>query len=192
MCAIILRRPKEKERDTGVVEGDLTRTDRAKTKGKNFLNRFFMAFNASFEIMTAKYIRAIKFLTRKRRWAILGLIIVTVIGFVLMKVTPTAFIPTEDDGFIIYSIKLPPGSSLARTTKTLNEAINILKPREEIMSMSSSAGYNGVDGSNSTSYAVGYIKMYPHDQRTGIRNVYDFADTIRRDLSQLNDATVSV
>lgn len=115
-----------------------------------------------------------------------------VIGFLLMKITPTAFIPTEDDGFIAYSIKLPPSSSLARTTSVLHEAIDILNKRKEIMIMSSSAGYNGVDGTNSTSYAIGYIKMYPYAERTGIKSIYRFIDTIRHDLSEIKDASISV
>ncbi len=192
LCALILRRHKKVSKETNVAE--LSHADPHTTKGKlkAFINRFFLAFNTSFETMTGRYVEAIKFLTRKKKLAIGGLVLIALIGFVLMKFTPTAFIPTEDDGFIEYSIQLPPSSSLARTTSVLNKAIDILKKRKEIMSMSSTAGYNGIDGTNSTSYAIGYISMYPYAERKGIKKIDQFIDTVRKDLSQIKGASVTV
>src|SRR5699024_8281520 len=140
----------------------------------------------------AKYLRSIKFLIKKRKIALLGFAVISAIGFFLMSITPTAFIPNEDDGFIVYSIKLPPGSSLARTTQILHKALNKLEQHDEIMSMSSSAGYNGVDGTSSSSYAVGYINMYPHGKRKGITDIYAFMDTLRNDLSDIKGAEITV
>src|SRR5699024_6033032 len=194
LCALILRPPKkavkesESEENAGVSDANLT----VKDKVKAYINRFFIAFNTSFEAMTGRYIKAIKFLSKRMKLAIGGLVLVSIIGFLLMRFTPTAFIPTEDDGFIAYSVQLPPGSSLARTTNVLNEAIDILKDRKEIQSMSSSSGYNGIDGSNSTSYAIGYINMYPSKQRKGIKSIYNFIDTVRKDLSQIKEASINV
>ena len=37
------------------------------------------------------------------------------VTFFLIKQTPTGFIPTEDQGFILYAVSTPPGSSLDRT-----------------------------------------------------------------------------
>lgn len=193
MCALILTKPKNREDEEGVAEQETSsKSSKRKNAIKAFANRFFDAFNAAFEVMTERYIKAVKFLAKKKKIAIGGLVLVCIIGFLLMKYTPTAFVPTEDDGFITYSIKLPPGSSLARTNNVLKKAVNILSKRPEIESMSTSAGYNPIDGANSTSYATGYINMYPYDEREGITSIYDFIDTVRSDLSQLNQAEISV
>ena len=191
LCALILRRHKTAGKEAEMeISGQQPQTRKGKFKAG--LDRFFTAFNAGFETMTQRYIGAIILLSKKRKWAIGGLIVVALIGFLAMKFTPTAFIPTEDDGFITYSLQLPPGSSLARTTNVLQEALSILRKRKEIKSMSSSSGYNGVDGTTSTSYAMGYINMYPYGERKGIRDINDFIDTLRKDLSQIKEASVSV
>lgn len=39
---------------------------------------------------------------------------------------------------------------------------------------------------------MGYINMYPHNQRKGIRDINQFIDTLRADLSGIKDAEVSV
>jgi len=187
LCALILRRPEKEEENEMEKEPQTT-----KEKLISFGNRFLDAFNTSLDTLTAKYLKSLKVLVRRKKLALLGLVVVSVIGIILMRITPTGFIPTEDDGFIVYSVKLPPGSSLARTTNSLHDALEILNKREEIMIMSSSAGYNGVDGTSSPSYAVGYIQMYPYKERKGIKSISNFVDTIRKDLSQLNDASVSV
>ncbi len=192
LCALFLRRHKKVSEETDVKELHQEKDHTIKEKTKSYISRFFLAFNTSFKTLSARYMKAVKLLTRKRKLAIAGLILVTFAGLFLMYVTPTAFIPTEDDGFIIYSIKLPPGSSLARTEHATHEAVDILKNRKEIKSMSTSAGFNGIDNANSTSYAVGYINMYPYSQRKGIKNIYQLMDTVRSDLSQINDATINV
>src|SRR5699024_334137 len=117
---------------------------------------------------------------------------VALLVFLVMKVTPTAFIPDEDNGFIVYSLKLPPGSSLARTNNVLQKATSIIRDHTEIKTMSSSAGYNAIDNATSSSYAMGYINMYPFGKRKGIKHIDELTDTLRSDLAQINGAEISV
>src|SRR5699024_7821714 len=118
LCAIILKphQPKNDEEEKPQLEEKPTDL---KGKARYYLNRFFTAFNTSFDTMTSKYIKAIKYLSKRKKIAIIGLIVISIIGFFLMRVTPSAFVPQEDDGFIAFSLKLPPGSSLARTNNVL-------------------------------------------------------------------------
>src|SRR5690606_8728288 len=41
-------------------------------------------------------------------------------------------------------------------------------------------------------FATGYINLKAHGDRTHIRNIEDFMDTIRQDLSVINEATFTV
>ncbi|RYZ19078.1 MAG: efflux RND transporter permease subunit, partial [Sphingobacteriales bacterium] len=70
-------------------------------KKKGFSKRFFTAFNAGFTATTNKYTQSLQFLFRKKWIAIGGLVIVSLATFFMMRRTPTGFIPTEDQGFII-------------------------------------------------------------------------------------------
>lgn len=161
-------------------------------KVKSGVDHFFSGFNKAFDKITHRYIRTIVQLIKRKKLALLGLALISLIGFTAMTFTPSAFIPDEDNGFIIFSLKLPPGSSLARTNSVLKKAVSKFEDREEIFSMSSSAGYNAIDNATSSSYAMGYINMYPHNERKGIKNIDELIDTIRNDLSDIKEAEISV
>ena len=172
LCALLLKRPKD--------------------HGAGTTSRLFGAFNTAFETMTNKYIGAVRFLTGRKVLAFAGLALVTAIGIWLMNRTPTSFIPTEDDSFVTYSLSMPPGASLARTTEALAKADSILKKREAIAGMTTVSGYNAIDASASSAFAVGYIQLKPPGERGEIRRIDAVMDTIRNDLAQITDAKFSV
>lgn len=189
LCALILHRQKKKEKEEELQEEG---AKNGKEKIKSLLDYFFISFNMAFNKMTRRYLSATAVLIKKRKLAMIGLAVVALIGFIAMRFTPTAFIPDEDNGFIIFSLKLQPGSSLARTNNVLEKAVAKFEHRPEIMSMSTSAGYNAIDNTTSSSYAMGYINMYPQNKRKGIKKINAFIDTLRADLASINEAEVSV
>lgn len=192
LCSLILRKKTAEKRTEGEKEDKPRELMGKREKVKSIADYFFLNFNIAFERMTHRYIKSVIQLVRKRKLALSGLVIIALIGFLAMQFTPSSFIPDEDDGFIIFSLKLPPGSSLARTNNVLKKATSKFKDRKEVKSMSSSAGFNAIDNTTSSSYAMGYINMYPHGKRKGIRNINEFIDTLRADLSDIQDAEVSV
>jgi len=161
-------------------------------KFQKYRNRFFTIFNASFDRFTNKYIQWVKYLIKKKPLAFSGLFFVTTIGVALLYFTPKSFIPTEDDSFVTYSLAMPPGASLARTTEVLRRADSILKKREDIEGMTTVSGFNALDGGTSAAFAAGYINVKPHKERNSIININDFMDTISKDLEVINEATFKV
>ncbi|SFT07689.1 efflux RND transporter permease subunit [Sphingobacterium wenxiniae] len=182
LCALLLKPVKPHDQEE---ERKMNTFNRYKT-------RFFKAFNTSFDRMTGKYISSVKYLIGNKTVAFSGLAIITAIGVFLMIKTPKSFIPTEDDSFITYSLAMPPGASLSRTTEVLRKADSILKKREDIAGMTTVSGFNVIDGGSSPAFAAGYINMKPHNERTHIKSIEAFMDTIRRDLSTINEATFKV
>ena len=193
LSALILKRPDYEQKKLSTPDATSnSRQENNKASSKAFIWRIFDYFNTWLERVTNKYIKAVKWLIAKKPYAFAALILVVLIGFLMMRTTPTAFIPNEDDGFITYTIKMPPGATLARTTEVLHKAENLLKRHKEIKTMTSIAGYNAIDAATSSAYAVGYLNMYPHKERKGIKNIEEFMDTIRNDLSSINEASFSV
>lgn len=186
LCALLLKNPHTTNKDT----------DPAVAKPKNAVSRlkdrFFTAFNRSFNTLTAKYMDALHVLIKRKTLSLTGLALIIAFGFLAMSRTPTAFIPTEDDGFITYSLAMPPGASLARTTAALRRADSVLRQREAIAGMTTVSGYNAINASASPAFAVGYINLKPTKQRGAIKNIDAFLDTIRKDLDQIHEATFSV
>ena len=181
LCALLLKPPHD-EKEVG----------KKKNKFNTYKDRFFTAFNTSFDRFTDKYIIGVKKLIKNQKVAWAGLAVITAIGAFLMMKSPKSFIPTEDDGFVTYNIAMPAGASLARTTEVLKKADSILRRHKDIEGMTSVSGYNALDQSSSPAFAAGYITMVPHADRKEIKNIQDFMDTVRNDLSQLHVATFTV
>ncbi|SEK74901.1 efflux RND transporter permease subunit [Parapedobacter koreensis] len=185
LCALLLKKP---ARHQAVAD-----TPRANhNKPRRLVSRFFEAFNTAFATITNKYIGSLRFLINRKAFAVGGLAIVTAIGIWLMNRTPSSFIPTEDDSFVTYSLSMPPGASLARTTVALAKADSILKKREAIAGMTTVSGYNAIDASASSAFAVGYINLKPAEERGPIQDINAVMDTIRSDLAQVTEASFSV
>ena len=189
LCALLLR----KHPHTPGAEGNEIADDTAQGNAVNrFSKRFFKAFNIAFERLTGKYVRTLQWMFKRTKLSLLILVLLSGLGYWLMQVTPKAFIPTEDDSFVTYALSMPPGATLSRTTQALQKADSILRKREAIAGMTSVSGYNAIDAATSPSFAVGYINLKPFKERGDIRDINAFMDTIRKDLSSINEATFSV
>jgi hydrophobic/amphiphilic exporter-1 (mainly G- bacteria), HAE1 family len=175
LCALFLKNPHAGEGEVG---------------RKGFLKRFFTGFNAGFTATTNKYVNSIKFLVRHKWIAITGLVIVSLVTVWLVRKAPTGFIPTEDQGFIIYSVNLPPGASLDRTQKVMDRIDSLLYQVEAVERRGAVTGLNIVANANSSNYAVGFIRMKPHGKRGAVNNVDEVIGVVNQKLSVIKDASI--
>ena len=91
-----------------------------------------------------------------------GLIGVTVWQF---NRAPTGFIPTQDEGYLITIVQLPPGSSLARTDEVVKQATKIMLETPGIVN---TAGFTGLDGAtftNASNAAAIFSVLAPYEDR---------------------------
>ena len=157
---------------------------------KSFSARFFSGFNAGFAATTNKYKRAIQFLINRKWIAISGLALVGILTFWMIQKAPTGFIPTEDQGFIVYSVNLPPGASLDRTQKVMNRIDHLLNEVEAVERRAAITGLNIVASANSSNYAVGFIRMKPPGKRGAVNSVEAVMGVINQKLSEIKDASI--
>lgn len=188
LCALLLRNTPVSSENPGKGQTE----DKGGNAVSRFSKRFFRAFNIAFEKITEKYVNGLKWMFHRKKLSMLMLVVIIGAGAWLMRATPKAFIPTEDDSFITYSLAMPPGASVSRTTVALLKADSILKKREAIQGMTNVSGYNVIDASASPAFAVGYINLKPYKERGDIKDINAFMDTIRNDLNEVNEATFSV
>lgn len=175
LCAIFLKpKNQETEKETGLKK------------------RVFTSFNAGFDAFQNRYLGIIKPLIKHKWWSMGGLAVVGILAYALMSTTPKAFIPTEDDSFLTYSITMPPGASLVRTKEMLAKAQEKLETFEAIESMTSVSGYNVINASTSATYAMGYINLKPYKKRGKTKDIDKIMDDMRDSLSDLKGASFSV
>ncbi|RCH56325.1 hydrophobe/amphiphile efflux-1 family RND transporter [Mucilaginibacter hurinus] len=145
--------------------------DNAHAAKKSFAKRFFTAFNAAFNAMTDKYINSLKFLVKRKWVAVSGLALVAAVTFVMIKNTPTGFIPTEDQGFLLYAVNTPPGSSLEQTHRAMKEIGNIVKNDPINKNHYQVEGLNFISNANASSYGAGFIRMKDAKDRGEVKDL---------------------
>ncbi|RYY53132.1 MAG: efflux RND transporter permease subunit [Chitinophagaceae bacterium] len=175
LSALFLRNPHEEDTPGGK---------------KTFSKRFFRAFNAGFNATTKKYGHSLQFLFRKKWIAISGLVVVTATTWFLAQRTPTGFIPTEDQGFIVYSVNLPPGASLDRTETVMQKIDSILSGVDQVERRAAITGLNIVANSNSSAYATGFIRLKPQDQRGKVKDINAVMGIVNEKLAVIKEASV--
>lgn len=150
--------------------------------------RFFSAFNAGFSAMTDRYIRSLKFLVRNKWVAVTGLVIITVASVWLVKRTPTGFIPTEDQGFVLYAVNTPPGSSLDRTRQVTEAIDSIIRKEEMTDHLYVIDGLNFISNANASPYAAGFIRLKDYDKRGALKDPDQIAGMLTQKVSEVKGA----
>jgi len=149
LCAIFLKPHKE--------EGH---------KKKSFLQRFYTGFNAAFEATTRKYKRSVSFFIKRKWIAIGGIVAFAGLFFVLMKTTPTAFVPSEDMGVIMSDIALPAGASMERTEEITREVEKLAASIPEVQTILRINGRGMLSGAGSN-YGMVIMRLKPWAERKG-------------------------
>lgn len=176
LCALFLKNPHDEEEGHGPV------------KRKGFLGRFFNGFNAGFSAITNRYIQSLRFLTRHKWVALTALVIITGVSFWLVRKAPTGFIPTEDQGFVLYAVNTPPGSSIARTHEATRAIDSIIQNEPATNHLYSIDGLNFISFSNASSYAAGFIRLKDYDKRGPLKNPDQIAAMLTQKVSQVKGA----
>ena len=135
-------------------------------KHKNFLQRFYTAFNTAFDATTNKYKRAVSFLSHRKWMALLGIAIFAGGLYFLMKSTPTGFVPNEDLGAVFSDISLPPGASRERTDEITKQIEKIARTVPEVQTILRITGRGIISGTGSN-YGMVIMRLKPWAQRDG-------------------------
>ncbi|MEZ4880254.1 MAG: efflux RND transporter permease subunit [Chitinophagales bacterium] len=134
-------------------------------KKKSFVQRFYDAFNRSFNNMTQRYAKVVGFIIGRKWIAVLVLVLSGIGIWYASNTTPTGFVPNEDRKIIFANIELPPGSSLDRTfavLKSLNEKINTLDGIERMTYIAGRSFFGG----NGNNGGLAFIKLKDWEERT--------------------------
>lgn len=125
---------------------------------KGFMQRFYGAFNVSFNRLTAKYQKSVGFLIKRKWITICSLVLFAGLFAYLMSVTPKGFVPNEDMGTIMSDVSLPAASSLERTVEVLNKIEKMVEEIPEVESVLKVHGRGMISGSGSN-YGMVIIRL---------------------------------
>lgn len=139
-------------------------------------NSFTRGFNALYSRFETQYVRLVSYLLKnslKSAGLALALILISALGFVRI---PTAFIPTEDQGYVLIVLQLPDAASLERTEALLQK---IVRSSLKISGVAHAIGISGVSAlDNNTSLSnAGLVYLVLDDwskrgEKEDLRSIY--------------------
>src|SRR5262245_12538579 len=102
------------------------------------------------------------------RFSIIGLVMVGVagVGIVgLSKITPTGFLPEDDQGALFVIVQMPGGTAVARTAQAVGQAEDILRQEEAVADFTSVIGLNFIDNYSQPNAAFMVVTLKPFEER---------------------------
>ncbi|MBR6012303.1 MAG: multidrug efflux RND transporter permease subunit [Selenomonadaceae bacterium] len=132
---------------------------------KNFLDKFFDAFNNWFDRMQNHYTGAVGWCINHAKSSVASLLIICVLTGVLYKLLPSTLVPDEDQGYFIAAVQLPEGTSLNRTYDTMDQLDKEIREIEGISNVMKIAGYDMLSSSTKSNAGTFFIKTTHWDER---------------------------
>ena len=100
--------------------------------------------------------------------SVIGLVLVVVSGvgiLALGKITPTGFLPEDDQGALFVVVQLPGGSSVVRTAEVVERAETILREDPAVADVTSVIGLNFIDSYSQSNSAFLVVTLKPFEER---------------------------
>ncbi len=127
---------------------------------------------------------------RLLRYSAVSLIVIAVAGigiFGVAAITPTGFLPSEDQGGFFVSVQLPDGASVTRTSDIIHRIETQVLKFPGVADTFAIVGFSILDGAQEPNNGFMFVKLKPYAQRTTqatsvdalIRRVFAFGAQIR-------------
>jgi hydrophobe/amphiphile efflux-1 (HAE1) family protein len=102
------------------------------------------------------------------RLSIIGLLMVAVAGAGtagLSRITPTGFLPEDDQGALFAVVQMPGGTSVARTSDVIRQAEDVLRAEEAVADVTSVIGLNFIDNYSQPNAGFMVVTLQPFEER---------------------------
>jgi HAE1 family hydrophobic/amphiphilic exporter-1 len=166
----------------------LLRNTHGITRSRTWLQVFFSAFNRKYQQLAVGYKLLLRKIINRQAltWGVL-------IAFVLLtgiagQILPASFIPTEDQGTIYVNVTTPPGATLERTDRVMDEIQQSASGIKGIESVSTLAGFNLFTDGAGASFGMATISLKPwHDRK---ENVNEIISALYNKTNHIKDASI--
>jgi hydrophobe/amphiphile efflux-1 (HAE1) family protein len=122
-------------------------------------------FNRNFDRLTTWYGRLTHRLVTNPRKVLLtyGGLVVATVG--LFWITPSGFVPAQDQGYAFTAVQLPPGSSLERTDAVLRKVVARVREVDGVDEAVMFAGFDGASGTQASNAGAAYVTFDSYAKR---------------------------
>jgi hydrophobic/amphiphilic exporter-1 (mainly G- bacteria), HAE1 family len=152
-------------------------------------NFFYRGFNAVYGGVERRYTALVRRMVRHALpIAVIGLVMMGAAGYYLTRI-PTAFLPVEDQGYLLIGLQLPDGASIERTRKALDQASTIARATPGVAQTITIAGISPLDNNASMSNAgVVYVILKDYAARGPGGSLREIYTRLNRGLDAMQEA----
>jgi multidrug efflux pump len=126
---------------------------------------FFGWFNRGFKATTHAYEDWVAKILRRIAVMLVAFAAIVVVVFFMFTRMPSSFLPTEDQGYLIANVQLPPGATQTRTLAVMQQAERFFLSQPEVDKMVSVLGFSfSGQGQNA---ALAFVPLKHWDERKG-------------------------
>jgi HAE1 family hydrophobic/amphiphilic exporter-1 len=170
-CAMWLRRPVPPERRNPFYRGFNAVYDRGERTYAGLIGRMVDASGISVAVAVA---------------------IIVAAGIGLARI-PTGFLPVEDQGYLLASVRLPDGASLQRTQSVLDKVTEIARKTPGVDQVVTIAGVSPLDNNASLANAgVAYLILKDWDERGKAQGLLPLFTGLNASLGAIEEASIQV
>jgi HAE1 family hydrophobic/amphiphilic exporter-1 len=160
---------------------------------KNWLEKFFAAFNNWFGRITNGYTKGVGKWIRSTPYVLVMLVVLFVGLFFLFENKPSGFIPTEDEGRMLVTYEMPEATSTTRSTQMLKTLIDRIQQIPETRVVGGLAGLNIISFSNKSNAGTVFVNLKSWDERKGKgQHAQDVMNKIRAATADIKEARIIV
>ncbi|TGE25259.1 efflux RND transporter permease subunit [Hymenobacter aquaticus] len=155
---------------------------------RGLLGRFFSGFNRRYEAFADRYQGLVRWVASRRILTAGLLLFFFVATWGANAILPTGFIPSEDQGMIYVNVTSPPGATMERTQRVLDQVQQVARTLRPVESISTLAGYSLMNDVSGASYGMGMINLKSWDARQ--ESVTELMEQLRAKTRHITGAQV--
>lgn len=151
------------------------------------------SFNSGFERFSERYARlTLKLVGMPRRMMAAYAVLIALTGLTL-AVTPTGFIPQQDQGYFVSVIQLPPGSATTRTDAAMKGVAERILPIEGIHGVVMLSGFDATTQTQSASSASAFWVLDEFADRKGAgKSIDELIAAAQAATADINEARLMI
>jgi hydrophobe/amphiphile efflux-1 (HAE1) family protein len=151
------------------------------------------AWNAAFARLTGGYDWAVGHTLRRASLAVALLIVLSGASYALLRVVPTGFAPTEDQGYLLVNVQLPDAASLERTDAVVRQIERVVLETPGVETVVAIGGRSFIAGVNGPNVASLFPRLAPWSEREAPERRADaILGRLRARLGAIPEAVVVV
>jgi multidrug efflux pump len=133
--------------------------------------RFFRWFDRKFEQMTDGYSRAVAFTIKRAGLALLLFTGMIALSVVMIGKVPKAFLPPEDQGYLLGAVIMPDAASLDRTGKVGARVSEYFMQNPAVEGVAMIDGYSLLDNQNKNNAGTFFVGFKDFEERYSSANI---------------------